>query len=168
MVQIIVRIAAVTVVASAVAAGALAGPAAAQGAGSTRDALVAQKTTKDICSAIKSVIGDRRDSRIVARTAIEMGHNPCRVVRCAVEGGGDLEKVIAGAVEAGTGPDVVARCSIEGGAGADQVASILRMTPLGASLCYFDIEEEPGPIEHAAWDPFPPGDLKQNISPHTF
>lgn len=141
--------------------------------GSSRPSLEAARGV-EICLAVKRSLGEDLEVRTVVRTAIELGHPACTVVRCAFEGGGELKEVIAGAREAGAAPEVVSRCSIEAGADATAVAAVLTMPEIGLKLCYFEPEgaeflrlpTELGELPQP--DPIPPVQRRGFISPFTF
>jgi len=80
---------------------------------------------KDICAVVKEAIRKGINAKEVTKICIEMGHNACLVVRCAVEGKGNLEQIIIGALEAGATPDVFSRCTLDAGAEAREIARIL-------------------------------------------
>ena len=88
------------------------------------------------CVAIKRTLATEPDAALVVRTAVQIGYNPCQVIRCAIEGGADLAKVIQGAAEAGVKADVVARCSVEAGADRALVARIFADLVFEPSFCY--------------------------------
>jgi len=106
-----------------------------------KDKLYENDGQKNICSAVKTTIGEGMNDRDVVRTAIELGNSPCLVVKCAISGGGDIRQIISGAMEAGATSDVVSRCAIDAGANSGEVsAGLLRA---GVSLCYFEPEGLP-------------------------
>ncbi|MDA8079243.1 MAG: hypothetical protein M0Z79_09950 [Nitrospiraceae bacterium] len=86
--------------------------------------------SKDICPAVKHAISERRNTREVVSTAIQMGYSACYVVKCCIEGGGSLEQIIFGAVAAGATPDVVSRCCVEAGARPQTVAEVMQREEL--------------------------------------
>ena len=95
-----------------------------------------------ICESIARALTEGREARLVVRTAIELGHSPCQVVRCAHEAGAELTWIAAGAVEAGAPPDVVSRCLIDAGASAKEVAGIL-VLPFASAESRKTGEEDP-------------------------
>lgn len=107
------------------------------------------------CSGVKRALSAGTDARLVVRTAVELGYNPCQMIRCVLETkAGQLdttlcERVIRGAVEAAVQPDVVSRCSGEVCDPA-AVAAILGETSLDPYYCYFTAR----PL--AAPEPLPP------------
>jgi len=85
---------------------------------------------KDICSLVKQVLLEGMDTKEVTKRSIELGHDACLVIRCAVEGNGNLQQIIAGAIEAGATSDVCSKCAIDAGADPRDVAQALQ-TGLG-------------------------------------
>lgn len=94
------------------------------------------------CDGVQRALASGQDAALVVRTAVEMGHNACHVVRCALAGrcGGDepeaLGQAIRGAAAAGVPQDVIARCAgdaCDPGAVAALLAGIL----LEPNYCYF-------------------------------
>jgi len=134
-----------------------------------------QAKAEEICAAVKSTIADGIGSKVVVQTAIMLGHKPCQVVRCAIEGGGDLEQILAGAASAGCSTEVASRCAIDAGAPADEVARLLSLPEMGINLCYF---QPPGAapsqelsaeaFDLPASDPFPSAAQGTVISPFAF
>ncbi|MEW6586436.1 MAG: hypothetical protein AB1442_12600 [Nitrospirota bacterium] len=88
--------------------------------------------TKDICPVVKQTINDGINTKEICKSSIELGHDACVVIRCAIAAEGDLLQIITGAIEAGATPDVCSRCAIEAGADPKDVAKALE-TGLGYS-----------------------------------
>jgi hypothetical protein len=94
------------------------------------------KETKDINTVIKTLISNGMNVKEVTTASIQLGHDACLVVRCAVEANGSLDQIIAGALEAGATSDVCSRCALEAGADPAALAKYLETglgysTPLG-------------------------------------
>ena len=94
------------------------------------------------CDGVQRALAAGQDAALVVRTAVEMGYNPCQVIRCALEGrcGGDepetLEQAIRGAAAAGVPEDVIARCAGEA-CDPGAVAALLAGILLEPNYCYF-------------------------------
>ena len=94
------------------------------------------------CDGVQRALAAGQDAALVVRTAVEMGHNPCQVLRCALAGGcgGDepetLEQAIRGAAAAGVPEDVIARCAGEA-CNPGAVAALLAGILLEPNYCYF-------------------------------
>jgi hypothetical protein len=94
------------------------------------------------CDGVQRALASGQDASLVVRTAVEMGHNPCQVLRCALAGGcgGDepetLEQAIRGAAAAGVPEDVIARCAGEA-CDPGAVAALLAGILLEPNYCYF-------------------------------
>lgn len=85
-----------------------------------------------LCREIQDKMKNNQDIRKIVRTGIQMGHDVCGIVRCAVKGGAEAGQVIAGAIDAGVTKDAASRCISE--ACAKDVAVILaNMEGLGYS-----------------------------------
>ena len=108
----------------------------------------------DICGTVKKIIADRKDARIVVKSAIELGHNPCATIKCALSGGAPVEKVVTGAIEAGVTSAVVSRCALDGGAEAGAINRCL--VTAGISQCY---------IQPAGYPYTPPGPYPDPVVP---
>jgi len=93
---------------------------------------------KDVCSLVKQVLREGMNAKEVTKRSIELGHEACLVIRCAVEGNGSLPLIIAGALEAGATSDVCSKCAIDAGADPKDVAQALETglgyTPAAAGL----------------------------------
>ncbi len=93
------------------------------------------------CAGVQRSIAGDFDPMLVVRTAVELGHNPCQTIRCAVEGKISdhqpalCEKVILGAVAAGVPSDVISRCAADVCDPA-AVAAILTATRFEPNYCY--------------------------------
>jgi hypothetical protein len=85
---------------------------------------------KDVCSLVKQVLREGMNAKEVTKRSIELGHDACLVIRCAVEGNGSLQQIMAGALEAGATSDVCSKCAIEAGADPKDIAQALE-TGLG-------------------------------------
>ncbi len=81
--------------------------------------------SKDTCSTIKNNIRDGMSAKDVTKSFIELGHDACLVIRCAIEANGNLEQIMIGALEAGTTSDVCSRCAMMAGADPKLLATIL-------------------------------------------
>jgi hypothetical protein len=91
-----------------------------------KDKLTRQyKEEKDICPVVKKNIREGLSTKEITKSCIQLGHDACLVVRCAVEADGKLEQIITGAIEAGTTSDVCARCAMNAGADPKAIAAIL-------------------------------------------
>jgi len=88
------------------------------------------KKAKDICSVVKEVLLEGMNTKEVTKTSIDLGHDACLVIRCAVEANGSLQQIIDGAIEAGATSDVCSKCAIDAGADPRAVAQALE-TGLG-------------------------------------
>ena len=131
---------------------------------------------RSTCTGVQRTISAGTDATLVVRTAVELGYNPCQVLRCALEGktppdtGKETfcEKVIRGAVAAGVAPDVVSRCSADVCDPA-AVAEILAATLLEPNYCYFFaqplVAPEPSPRPEPVFDRSAP---RPQASPFTF
>lgn len=126
------------------------------------------------CAAIARALGSGTDPALVVRTAVELGYNPCQVIRCALEGrceregaGADLARVLQGAVAAGVPEDIIARCSVEACADPAAVAALLADLLLEPSYCYFAPREPGAPVALPPVQPLPDRDLPE-ISPYRF
>lgn len=102
------------------------------------------KETKDICTTIKSLLAEGMNTKEVTKACIELGHDACLVVRCAIEANGTLEQIIIGALEAGVTSDVCSRCAIEAGVDPEVLAKAFETglgytPPLGAGLTPIEI-----------------------------
>jgi len=95
-----------------------------------------------ICLALRASISKGADALVVARTAIELGHNPCFVIKCTLIGGGDLAKIVTAAIQAGVTSDVISRCAADAGADLNELAALLLRKELGLSICYFPPVED--------------------------
>jgi hypothetical protein len=110
------------------------------------------KETKDICAVVKQFLSDGMNTKEITKASIQLGHDACLVVRCAIEANGSLDQIITGALEAGATSDVCSRCALEAGADPVAVAKALETglgysTPLGAGLTPIDVKlpgGEPG------------------------
>ena len=110
------------------------------------------KETKDICTVVKKFLSDGMNTKEITKASIQLGHDACLVVRCAIEANGSLDQIITGALEAGATSDVCSRCALEAGADPAAVAKALETglgysTPLGAGLTPIDVKlpgGEPG------------------------
>lgn len=106
--------------------------------------------TRDICFSVKNLLGNRVDTKEVTKASIELGHDACLVVRCAIEANGSLDQIITGALEAGATSDVCSRCAIEAGVDPADVARVLEKSlgyPIASALTPTDIHipvGEPG------------------------
>jgi hypothetical protein len=80
---------------------------------------------KDICKIVKDTIKEELEVKAIVRTCILLGHDPCLVVRCAIEANGGLEDIILGALQAGASEEVCSRCAIDSGADPLAVAEII-------------------------------------------
>ena len=93
---------------------------------------------KDVCSLVKQVLLEGMNAKEVTKRSIELGHEACLVIRCAVEGNGNLQQIMAGALEAGTTSDVCSKCAMDAGADPRDVAQALQTglgyTPAAAGL----------------------------------
>jgi len=98
---------------------------------------------KDICPVVKETILEGQSSKDCTKTSIQLGHDACLVIRCAIEAKGQIDQVIAGALEAGTTSDVCSRCAINAGADPAAVAKALE-TGLGYSS---PLAAGPEPVE---------------------
>jgi hypothetical protein len=116
---------------------------------------------KDIGPVVVSCIKEGMNTREVVKTAIDMGHSACYVVKSSLGGGGGLEETIFGAIDAGATTDVCSRCAIEGGAYPQDVAKVLEQQ----GLAYTTAGTSLTPISVA-----PPGGNSggKNLSPSTF
>ncbi len=126
------------------------------------------------CTGIQRVMTMGTDATLVVRTAIELGYNPCQVIRCAlgknaVPGGQSLcEKVIRGAVAAGVQPDVISRCSSEA-CESSAVAALLAATLLEPNYCYFIRQPLVAPAPLPSPEPVISRDYpRAQASPYTF
>jgi hypothetical protein len=81
---------------------------------------------KDICPVIKETILEGQSSKDCTKVSIQLGHDACLVIKCAIEAKGQIDQVIAGAVEAGVTSDVSSRCAVDAGADAAAVAQALQ------------------------------------------
>jgi hypothetical protein len=104
-------------------------------AGDTLKDIISKKyhEEKDICPVVKETILEGQSSKDCTKTSIQLGHDACLVIRCAIEAKGQVDQVIAGALEAGATSDVCSRCAINAGADPAAVAKALE-TGLGYSL----------------------------------
>ncbi len=110
------------------------------------------KEIKDIRIVIKNLLSDGMNTKEVTKASIQLGHDACLVVKCAIEANGSLEQIITGALEAGASSDVCSRCALEAGADPAAVAEALETglgysTPLGAGLTPIEVRlpgGEPG------------------------
>ena len=121
-----------------------------------KDMLSGNAGNGSVCSSVKQ--------------AVELGHNACLVIKCAVMSGGNLEDVINGATDAGVTSDVVARCCIDAGAGTGEVAKSLARVNL-PGLCYGLGYSEEGLGYSEPAQPITMPDIPSEppvISPHTF
>ena len=108
-----------------------------------REALLQQSPAQRTgCTGVQRTLNGGADATLVTRTAVEIGYNPCQVIRCALEGSSEserkvlCEKVLRGAALAGVQPDVISRCSAEFCDPA-AVAAILGDAFLEPNYCYF-------------------------------
>lgn len=126
------------------------------------------------CLLISDAISGGKNSTVVVRSAIELGHNACLVVQCALEAGGDPQEVVAGAIAAGAVSAVVSRCAINAGLEPEQLARIIAVSDLSLSFCYFPPAEstpERGNVDldlPGIFDPIPPPPPRRDISIFTF
>ncbi len=102
------------------------------------------KETKDICNTVKSLLSEGMNTKEVTKACIELGHDACLVVRCAIDANGTLEQIITGALEAGVTSDVCSRCAIEAGVDPEVLAKAFETglgytPPLGAGLTPIEI-----------------------------
>jgi hypothetical protein len=112
-----------------------------------RDVLRQQSAAeRSVCPAVKRAIAGGTDPLLVARTAVELGYNPCQVIRCAVETRADLAKILQGAASGGTSVDVLSRCAVEAGADPAAVAAVIGGLELEPDFCYFTF----GPVRAPA------------------
>ncbi len=103
------------------------------------------------CDGVRRVLAGGRDPGLVVRTAVELGHNACQVIRCALENAcasgriaADLAPVIQGAAAGGVSPDVISRCAVQTCADPAAVAAVLAEVLLDPNYCYFAPEPERG------------------------
>jgi hypothetical protein len=95
------------------------------------------------CDGIQRARAAGADAALTVRTAVELGYNPCQVIRCALAGrcpadnAPDLEPVIRGAAAAGVPADVVARCAAEACDEPAEVAALLAAVMFEPNYCYF-------------------------------
>jgi hypothetical protein len=109
------------IVSVALAAAALAGPAAVRAEGTPdliRETLrQASPAERAACTGVRRTLAAGNDATRVVRTAVELGFNPCEVLRCALEGvdGDERDRLcrlaVLGAAQAGVPADVIARCT---------------------------------------------------------
>lgn len=124
------------------------------------------------CAGVQRARAGGAEPALVVRTAVELGYNPCQVIRCALAGrcpadnAPDLEQVIRGAAAAGVATDVIARCTVEACGDPAAVAALLATILLEPNYCYF----APGPPA-----PLPPaqpvidrGTPPPQVSPYRF
>jgi hypothetical protein len=90
------------------------------------------KETKDIRTVIINLLSEGMNTKEVTKASIQLGHDACLVVKCAIEAKGSLDQVITGALEAGATSDVCSRCALVAGADPAAVAKVLE-TGLGYS-----------------------------------
>lgn len=94
------------------------------------------------CIGAQRALAAGTDARLVVRTAVELGYNPCQIIRCTLATKPDgetttlCEKVLRGAVEAAVPADVISRCSSEVCDPA-AVAALLGDMFLDPYYCYF-------------------------------
>ena len=95
------------------------------------------------CDGIQRARAAGADAALTVRTAVELGYDPCQVIRCALAGrcpadnAPDLEPVIRGAAAAGVPADVVARCAAEACDEPAAVAALLAAVMFEPDYCYF-------------------------------
>jgi hypothetical protein len=114
-------------------------------AGDTLKDIISKKyhEEKDICPVVKETILDGQSSKECTKTSIQLGHDACLVIRCAIEAKAQVAEVIAGAMEAGATSDVCSRCAINAGVDPVAVAKALE-TGLGYSS---PLAAAPEPVE---------------------
>jgi hypothetical protein len=83
------------------------------------------KKEKDICTVVKGAIQEGMNTKETTKICIELGHDPCLVIKCSIEANGSLDQIIIGALEAGVTSDVCTRCAVDAGADPQQLAKIL-------------------------------------------
>jgi hypothetical protein len=103
------------------------------------------KETRDICTVVKKLLSDGMNTKEITKASIQLGHDACLVVRCAIEAKGSLDQIITGALEAGATSDVCSRCALEAGADPAAVAKVLETglgysSPLGAGLTPIEVK----------------------------
>lgn len=117
------------------------------------------------CDGVQRALAGGQDAALVVRTAVELGHNPCQVLGCALAGRcpenepETLESAIRGAAAAGVPQDVIARCAGEA-CDPGAVAALLAVILLEPNYCYFS----PRPPGAAAALP-PPRPVVDRSSP---
>ena len=128
------------------------------------------------CAGVQRTMSGGADATLVVRTAVELGYNPCQVIRCALEAkatpGTDrlalCEKVVRGAVAAGVPSDVISRCATSV-CDSSAVAAILAATMLEPNYCYFSpqplVAPAPPPPPEPVFDRSLP---RPQASPFTF
>lgn len=87
--------------------------------------LSSSKSEESVCRAVKKAIKEGQNERTLVKTAIELGHNACFVIKCAVLADGKLEYIINGANDAGVTSDVLSKCCISAGCDPKELARIL-------------------------------------------
>ncbi len=116
----------------------------------------------EVCRLIKDNISRGVDAKSVTKTNIQLGHNACYVIKCAIDGGGLLRMVITGAMEAGTTSDVITKCCVYAGAEPGMIAQILQSE--GEGLGYSPPADELIPMAPAPRGTTP----RRFISPSSF
>jgi hypothetical protein len=120
-------------------------PAPSAGAADPSQDLLRQQSAAEqaACDGVRRARAGGGDPALVVRTAVELGYQPCQVIRCALagkcpaDGAADLEQVARGAAAAGVPGEVIARCSLEACDDPAAVASVLAAVLLEPDYCYF-------------------------------
>jgi hypothetical protein len=76
----------------------------------------------ELCAEILNAMKKGVNEYDTVSSFILVGHSPCFVIKCAVEGDGDLMNIIKGALYAGVTPAVITRCALLGGEEPEKLA----------------------------------------------